>query len=219
LRELSLEELRRTARGELQKLGLEGPKMELYWICSVASEYNLDYETSFEKIVVPPWFPLRYDRRLLRYNLGVRVYPPRLRMLLGYGRYGRLRPGVRVYPPRLMREKEVRRESGLGAGVYISTRTLGTLTMLLPPGHELYSEIEALRGRPRKRSKPGRLPKYSDQMAVKCAVLKKSGSTDVEIARQLGLPVTKPYDTQQSDTARHLVNRGDKLINECTDLI
>jgi len=213
LGELSLQELRRTARGELQKLGLEGPKMELYWICSVASEYNLDYETSFEKIVVPPWFPLRYDRRLLKYKLGVRVYPPGFQFLLRYV-YGRLRPGVRVYPPRLMTEKEVRRQSGLGPGVYISTRILGIATMLLPPGHELYAEMEALKGRPSKKCKRGRLPKYSDQLATKCAALKKLGSTNVEIAKQLGLPVTKPYSSEQSDIVRNLVNRGRKLLSE-----
>jgi len=51
-------------------------------------------------------------------------------------------------------------------------------------------------------------------LAVKYAVLKDSGMTYVEIARRLGLPVKEPYCSEQSDTARHLVQGGRKLIAE-----
>ena len=196
--QLPPDRLRLVAKRKLRKLGLAGTGIEVYWICSLVSDLTLNHEASFEKIVIPDWlqwWPLPYHDAL------------------------KLVPGRRVYPPVVISENEVdsiRRQYGLES-IFFKPR--GLKSMVLPSDHELYSILKAMKGRPRKRSKPGRLPKYSDQMAVKCAVLKKSGSTDVEIARQLGLPVTKPYDTQQSDTARHLVNRGDKLINECTDLI
>jgi hypothetical protein len=197
LHKLSLNDVRSRARAELQKLGFEGPMMAVYWICSVASECNLDYEASFTKILIPSWFPLRFDRRLLRWYS--------------------LKPGVRVYPPRLLTKKDMdrlRRQSGLDAGVYIST---GTTRMLLPPDHEFYSIIGAMKGRPRKRSKPGRPPSYPDRLAVKCAVLKTPDKTYVQIAKQLGLPVTdgELHElSKRSDVVRHLVSRGRKLINE-----
>ena len=204
--ELPLEELRRRARDELEKLGLQGSLMAFYWICSVASECNLDYEASFEKIVIPS-FALRFDRRLGGYSPrpGVRLCP------LRYG----LRPGVRVYPPRLMTERDFqRRQSGLDLGVYIR---IEMTEMHLSPGHELYAVID-MRGKPRKQSKPGRLPKHSDHLAVKCAVLKdRKELTYVEIGKRFGLPVTINPETRykQCDTARHLVNRGRKLIRLC----
>lgn len=203
LRELPLEELRRTATAELEKLALEGSLMAFYWICSVASGCNLDYETSFQKIVIPS-FALRFDRRLGGYSPrpGVRVYP------LRYG----LRPGVRVRPPRLVNERDFqRRQSRFGPEVY--TRIEMT-EMLLCPGHELYSVIDE-RGKQKERGKPGRLPDYPDCLAVKCAVLKNRKMTYVEIAKKFSLPITVNRDTgyKQSGSACNLVKRGNKLIN------
>lgn len=195
LRGLSLEELKLTARGALQKLGLEGPVMSLYWICVVASDCNLEYDTSYGKIVIPSWLPKRFDKRL-----------PAPRM----------RPGVRVYPPILMTEKDMdllRHQSKLGPEVYIPT---GIERMLLPQEHELYSIIKGMRGRPRKINKPGKLPKYPDRLAVRCTALKyKDKMTYVEIAKMLSLPITINCDTgyKQSEIARNLVKRGKKIVS------
>lgn len=198
LRGLSLEELKLTARGALQKLGFEGPLISLYWICSVASDCNLEYDTSYDRIVIPSWLPKRFDKRLP---------------------VSRVRPGVRVYPPILMTEKDMdllRRQSKLGPEVYIST---GIERMFLPQEHELCSEIKGMMGRPRKINKPGRPPKYPDRLAVRCAALRDKDvpkMTYVKIAKTLGLPIKRNEETGQdeSSTARHLVNRGRRLISE-----
>ncbi len=175
LRELSLDELRLVVKHELQRLALEGPVMALYWICSVVSDCNLDYETSFEKIIITSWLA-----SLIR----------------------DLRLGARVYPPWLITERD--------------KHFFGSSGMVLPLDHELYSIIDALRGRPRKHGTPGRLPKYPDRLAVKCAVFKDvSKITYVKIAKPLGLPTKRNKETGQdeSSTVRHLVNRGRKLIS------
>lgn len=200
LRGSSLDELKLAARDVLQRLDLEGPVIALYWICSVASDCNLDYDTSYDRIVTPSWLPKRFDKRLPAH---------------------RMRPGVRVYPPILMTEKDMdllRRRSHLGPEVYIST---GIERMLLPQEHELYSIIKGMRGRPRKLNKPGKLPKYPDCSAVTCAVLRdRDDMTYVEIAKKVGLPITVNPETgyKQSDTARNLVDRGRKLITGNTEL-
>lgn len=178
MNELSLDDLRLRAKDELQKLGLEGPMMALYWICSVVSDCNLDYETSFRKIIIPPWM---------------------------VSLIGDTRPGVRVYPSWLITSERER-------------DFLGPVCMILPPDHELYSVIEVLRGRPRKRRKLGRLPKYPDCLAVKCTVLKDSGKTYVEIGKKFGLKVKRPFESRQCDKARHLVNRGRRLVSELSEL-
>jgi hypothetical protein len=190
-----LEELKLTTRGALQKLGLEGPVMSLYWICVVASDCNLEYDTTYGKIVIPPWLPKRFDKRLPAH---------------------RMRPGVRVYPPILMTEKDMdllRRQSKLGPEVYIPT---GIERMLLPQGHELYSIIKGMRGRPRRINKPGKPHKYPDHLAVRCTVLKyKDKMTYVEIAKMFSLPITINCETgyKQSEIARNLVKRGKKIIS------
>ena len=195
LRGLSLEELKLTARVALHKLSLEKPLMSLYWICTVASDCNLEYDTTYERIVIPSWLPKRFDKRLAA---------------------SRLRPGVRVYTPILMTEKDMellRRKSKLSPEVYIST---GIEKMFLPQDHELCSKIKGMRGRPKKITKPGKLPKYPDRLAVRCTVLKyKDKMTYVEIARVLSLPITINPCTgyKQSETARHLVKRGKKIID------
>lgn len=182
LHELSLDDLRLRVKGELQKLGLEGPNMALYWICSVVSDCNLDYEMSFEKIIIPPWMvSLVGDSRL-----EARVYPSFL----------------------IMSERD--------------RDFLSPMCMILPPDHELYPVIETLRGRPRKLQKLGGLPKYPDRIAVRCAALKQSGKTYVEIARLLGLDVTNGEEhelSERSDITRHLVNRGRRLMSEHIGLI
>ncbi|MBM4463612.1 MAG: hypothetical protein FJ012_09860 [Chloroflexi bacterium] len=89
--------------------------------------------------------------------------------------------------------------------------------VLLPSDHDFCSILRGLRGRPRKRrGKAGRAPLYSDRLAVKCAVAK-GDMTYTEIARRFGLNTTikRPFLSEQSDTVRHLVQRGAKLLEEC----
>ena len=97
-----------------------------------------------------------------------------------------------MYPPWLVSENEIdfaKRQYGSESRFL---KPPGLTSMLLSPDHELYSVIEPLKGRPRKRSKTGRLVGYPDCLAVKCAVLRTKGLTYVAIAKKLCLLVTKP---------------------------
>lgn len=193
LSELSPDKLKLDVKHRLRKTGLAGARIEVYWICSLVSDLNLDNSASFDKIVIPDWlqwWPVPYHDPLS------------------------LNPGARMYPPWLVSENDIdfaKRQYGSESRFL---KPPGLTSMLLSPDHELYSVIEPLRGRPRKRHKPGRPPRYPDRLAVKCAALSTQELTYVEIAKQLGLPVTKPELSEQSDVVRHLISRGSKLINE-----
>ena len=191
--ELSPDKLKLGVKRRLRKIGLAGVRIEVYWICSLVSDLNLDNSASFDKIVIPDWlqwWPLAYQDPLS------------------------LKPGARMHPPWLVSENDIdfaKRQYGADSRFL---KPAGLTFMLLSPDHELYSVIEPLRGRPRKRHKPGRPLRYPDHLAVKCAVLRTQRLTYVEIAKRLGLPVTKPELSEQSDVVRHLISRGNKLINE-----
>jgi hypothetical protein len=193
LSELSPDKLRLYVKRRLSKLGLAGTRIEVYWICSLVSDLNLDNSTSFNKIVIPDWlqwWPVPY-KGLLRLN-----------------------PGARMYPPWLVSKNDIdfaKRQDGPESRFL---KPPGLTSMLLSLDHELFSVIGPLRGRSRKRNKPGRPPEHPDHLTVKCAALKTKGLTYVEIAERFHLPVTRLYSNDQSDVARHLVDRGKKLINE-----
>jgi hypothetical protein len=193
LSETSPERLRLKARRRLRKIGLSGVKIEVYWICSLVSDLNLDHYASFDKIVIPDWlrwWPLPYHNPLI------------------------LKTGARIYPPWLLSENDIdfaKRQYGPKSPFL---KPAGLVSISLPPSHELYSVIEPLRGRPKKQKGPGRAPRYPDHLAVKCAILRTKHLTYIEIAKQLGLPVTKPELSEHSDVVRHLTNRGSKLIEE-----
>lgn len=209
LEEFTLKQLRGKVRQELRTLGLPTSTwLELYWICCTVSEYNLDDWNTFNNIVVPAWLLSRYER------------------IMGFDNLYWLRnPISRVYPPEIWDEGDVD---------YMTRRVTGKQDIderdriypweewpwiFLPSRYELYEFLNKLKGRPREKSrKPGNRPSYPDSLAVKCAVLnEKHDMTHVEIAIKFGLPITKPYDSRQSDIVRHLVDRGRKLITETTE--
>ena len=84
--------------------------------------------------------------------------------------------------------------------------------MFLPSNHGFCKVLSGYRGRPKASRRCGTQPKYSDRLAVYCAVMKSEGSTYVEVARKFKLPITIPEHYQQSDVARHLVERDQVLI-------
>ena len=55
LSELSPDKLRLDVKRRLRKMGLAGTRIEVYWICSLVSDLNLDNSASFDKIVIPDW--------------------------------------------------------------------------------------------------------------------------------------------------------------------
>ena len=191
--------LKLTAKTALDKLNFpSSPWLQLYWICCVVSDYNFDYEESFNNIVIPNWLPLPFDSSA---SLNIK-------------------PGIRMLPPAIYTEADLEK---LGHWILILdmeelAKTMNWIGLILPPTHELYHFLGKQRGRPKKPSKIGKRPHYSDRLAVKCAILRDvCRMTYVEAAEKLGLAITKPYDSWQSDAARHLVKRGrillDSLVN------
>lgn len=165
--------------------------LELYWICCVSSDYNFDYPATYKKIATPP-------------NLQIRGHE--------------IKPGIRMYPPTIIDEKDLIFESdqrGLQIDTLKDLYSISNDTILLQSGHELFSVLSKMRGRPRKHSKRGPLPRYSDHLAVQCAALKDySKMSYVGIAEMFKLPIIRPFESKQSDVAVTLVNRGRKLLRE-----
>lgn len=189
----SLSDLKSEAKAQLQLLNFpESLQLELYWFSAVAADICFNDEASFEKIVIPAGLCL--DQRLSWYEL---------------------RPGTRVCPPEIWSEKDIDfwcRQHGLRKTLMCSTPQ--DPCILLPSGHELYSVLMKLKGRPKRNlSRRGRGTKYSDRLAVKCAC-KYPHKTYLEIAREFKLHTKKYNFSTQSNTARHLVARGRKLIKE-----
>ena len=81
-------------------------------------------------------------------------------------------------------------------------------------GHPLMQILSRMRGRPRERAvKPGQKPWYSERLAIKCAIMKRSGHTYLEIGKQFRLrPSKRYYDSEQNDQARQLVEQGELLL-------
>lgn len=172
--------------------------LELYWACCVVSNCNMDYEASFDRIVISEALELPFDPSISDLRIEV---------------------GMRAYPPVMINEKDVEffcYQHGLDSKSrldrYRCSPDRGDGQLFVDKDRELYPIISKLRGRPSKRKKVGRLPNHSDHLAIRCAVLKDSGEKYVTIADRLGLPVKTPFFSEQSDIVRHLVRRGERLL-------
>lgn len=182
-------ELNVLAKREIEKLGLDSIGFTFYWTCCLFSDFNLDYETSFTRIVIPPWWTQEFNRAFSVYAST----------------------GQRIVPPNLINERDrdfFLRQYG------VETFSDGRGYVFLLSMHELNIVLDELKGRPRKRGRVGRKPIYPDRQAVACATLKYQGRGYPKIAEQVGLP---DY-LYPPEVVRHLVSRGTKLICECADL-
>jgi len=196
---LALNKIREKVNNVLIELGFPVCVLfELYWISCVLSDYVIDDRNTYKNIVLSNWLSSLYIDVLSKvyYKIpnGDRVYPPEIWTDKDVAFQGR-----KVYggdPPEVILES-LRSPNDKEQWIY------------LPAQHELHKLLNLMKGRPPVHRKPGKYAIYSDRLAVKCAVLKdKHGMTFVEIASQLGLPISRPYISRQSDLARHLVKRG-----------
>jgi len=213
----SLSDLRLAARTALQELGLKGPVMTLYWICSVDSVCNLDDESNFLKIVIPSWLLERkFNPRQTKYHLtpGNPVSPPSVITAMDLlERYPESNRGL--YPKLNSSEILLSENHPLCSILRVrgrhkkhgrkSTKDSQTL-------HGFYDEITKEEDSPK--STTDRPSEYSDRLAVICAALRRKGLTNVKIANMFGLPITEPYSSKQSDKVQYLIKRGKKLIEK-----
>jgi hypothetical protein len=207
--ELPLDQRNGVAKLEMQQIGFPSSLfLEIYWICCISSSYNLDYPTTYENIVIPPWLPLPPGRRPVRYYLKA-----------PFGK--KMKPGLRIHPPSVVGESDIdffTYQDGYEAarfyrGIYYPKEN--DYWIFLSTDHPFRTVLNQLKGRPKLSGKSGRIPSYSDRLAVKCAALfDDSKMTYVKIAHKFGLPITSYYESSQSGTVRHLVSRGKKLIGE-----
>jgi hypothetical protein len=178
---------------ELMELGLPDLDiLEIYWICCVFSDFNLDYPVTFEKIITPE---------------GLQIH--------GH----EIKPGNRAYPPCVIDEGDLKfeaRQYGLRVDTLKDLYSAShSYNMLLQSSHELLHVLSRIRGRPKRHGRHGRLPKYYDRLALQCAVLKDLYEMSyVQIAERFRLDVTRPFSSRQSDTTVHLVDRGRKILRD-----
>lgn len=201
--------IRDEAKEETQKLGFPRSLfLEFYWICCIASDFNLDYAVTYDNIVIPQWLPV----------------PPKPPSAFYYRRCvvkNELKPGLRIYPPPVVGDSDIDffvYQDGYEAAAFFRELYYpkeNDYGMFLPIGHELWSVLNQIKGRPKLSHKSGAVPTYSDRLAVKCATLYDAHNKGyVEIADKLQLPTKTYFFTRQSDLVRHLVRRGRKLIAE-----
>jgi hypothetical protein len=200
---LSLNTIRKKTNNVLSELGFPVCVLfELYWISCILSDYVIDDRNTYKNIVLSCWLASLYAEVLSKVCY-------------------KISSGDRVYPPKIWNEKDVVFQGGKIFGGEPPKVILESLRspndkeqwIYLPPKHELHKLLNTMKGRPPARRKPGKYAIYSDRLAVKCAVLKDiDGKTFVEIAEQLGLKISQPYISRQSDLARHLVARGRNLL-------
>jgi len=200
---LSLDQTRKKANDILGEMGFPACVLfELYWVSCITSDYVIDDQNTFQNIILSDWLATLYAEALSEVNY-------------------KISSGDRVYPPKLWSEKDVIFQGRKLYGgdppsdilEWFRTPNEKEQWIYLPPQHELLESFSSMKGRPPTRRKRGKYAVYSDKLAVKCAVLKdKNGMTYVDIAKNLGLPISKPFESRQSDLARHLVKRGEKLI-------
>ena len=197
--ELASARLQELASTVVKGFGLpDSAILELYWACCVTSRCNIDYEASFDRIVISEAVELPFDPSIS----GLRI-----------------ELGMRACPPLLISEKDVVfhcQQYGLDFRSYLHhykfSPARGNDLVFLDKDHELYPIISELKGRPSKRHQVGRVPNHGDHLAVRCAALKQLHLTYVEIADTLGLKVSRYYLSSQSDVVRSLVHRGEELI-------
>ena len=202
---LAYDELREKVQQELTRMDFPTSMwLEIYWVCCVISDYNLDDWNTYDNIVIPAWL-LSTD------------YPYRV--------LDQIKVKKRCYPPELWNERDIDFFARQYLGGELTDRSIlypseRHFRIFLPSQHEFYEALNKFKGRPRVSRKRGKQSKYSDRLAVRCAVMKdKYGMTFVDIANKFDLPCTKPYESWQSDVARQLVERGRKLIQRLEDSI
>lgn len=183
------DELNLLTRRQIESLGLEGIGFTLYWACCLFSDFNLDYEESFIRIVLPPWWTPEFNRAFSVSGTA----------------------GLRSVPPKLTNERD--RDFSLrqyGMEMFSDGRGY----VFLPSNHQLSVVLNELKGRPRKRGKIGRSPIYSDRLAVRCTALRKLGNSPIQISELVDLPEKVYLEGSQPDVIRHLINRGNIIMTE-----
>lgn len=201
---LSLEQIKTKARREVQNLGFPANLwLELYWVCCISSDYNLDYHTSFDNIMIPHWLPLPFDPSL---------------------RYYKIESRTRHYPPPIYNEQDVEFEVHRWGNPQLRELRYKNWehvpSIFLPSRHELYNVLRQLRGRTLGRSHiVGRYPCYPDRLVVKCASLKDTrGMTYQEIDETIESLDYALLEGRPSGGTAHLVSRGRKLITSLGNL-
>ncbi|MFC1902537.1 hypothetical protein ACFLX4_00505 [Chloroflexota bacterium] len=183
------DELNLLAKSKMERLALESIGFTFYWACCLTSDCNLDYEASFAKIIVPPWWTPEFNRAFSVYAL----------------------PGQRVFPPNLTNERDrnfFHRQYGM------TPFSDGRGYVFLSSSHELNVVLDELKGRPRKRGRVGRGLIYSDRLAVRCAALRKFKNSPLQISKLVDLPEEVYLEGREPDVVRQLLNRGNRLIME-----
>jgi hypothetical protein len=118
-----------------------------------------------------------------------------------------------MHPPVVVSEDEVDSVKRKYGEKSILLAHHGLRSMILPSDHELFPILQEMIGRPRKRSKHGRLPEYPDRLAVRCALLKEKETYDeIGLRIQPELPDEVALQGRQTDITRSLVHRGRRLI-------
>ncbi len=183
------DELNLSAKSEIEKLGLESIGFTFYWACCLTSDVNLDYQASFVTIKVPTWWTPEFNEAFSVYgSLGQRVAPPNFRN---------------------ERDRHFFLQQ-MGIEPFLDGRGY----VFLASSHQLNTVLGELKGRPRKKGRVGRVPIYSDRLAVRCAALKKYGNSLLQIPNLVDLPEKFYIGGQDPDFIRHLINRGNRLVVE-----
>ena len=189
--QFSPDELNVLAKSETATLGFENIGFAFYWTCCLTSDVNFDYEKSFETIRVPTWWTPEFNRAFSVYGLQ----------------------GKRMFPPKLVNDRD-RRFFPLSWSVDVDHFLDGRGYVFLKPAHQLYTVLNELKGRPRKRGRAGRRPGFPDRLAVRCASLRKLRNSVLQISKLVDLPEEVLFEGKQPDVVRHLINRGNRLIGE-----
>lgn len=102
----SLEEMRSVAQKALAELGFPPCTFfELYWLCCVFCDYETKGGFTFEKLVLPDWFPLPFGFAVRSLDFkGRRIYPPRVWAEANVQFWRERDPVVRFLPPEMRDE-------------------------------------------------------------------------------------------------------------------
>ena len=211
------------AKQELTKMEFpESGFLALYWVSCVFSDYILDDPRSLDPglsssrlkgIVIPDVTSVLFDRVLAinKLEIGQRAMPPDiwdrsdLKYFASHRGYGTWEKGLTI-------------EWVGGKRNWVEKKPFNNETrpeVLLHENHEIYKVLDEIRGRPRKLRQPVKRYKYSDKLAVRCAVLSRRAWSHLDIGKELGLPSNYPGTSyEQNNAVRNLIKRGNKLIGE-----
>lgn len=135
LKALKPEELHKKTKKELEILGFPPSFFfELYWVCCVSSDYNLDYFQTFDNIVVPEWLGICAN---FKPSLFVHAFKKI--------KYSAIKHGDRLYPPYLINENDIEfaksqvDEGWLFGDAYFPNEKQDAL--ILPEKHELLIKL------------------------------------------------------------------------------